>query len=52
MRFAGDELVSLLELCPALASLMIETAPPTSSANGLAEMAAAVEGEVETLAEA
>ena len=28
--FAGDELVSLLELCPAIAALMLETAaPPT-----------------------
>jgi putative nucleotidyltransferase with HDIG domain len=50
--FAGDELVSLLELCPALASLMIETAAPATSASDLLEMATAVQDDLETLTEA
>jgi putative nucleotidyltransferase with HDIG domain len=37
--FAADELVSLLEICPSLASLMIETSEPPSN---LVEMATAV----------
>jgi len=47
--FAAEELVSLLELCPALASLMIETAAP---ANDLLEMATAVEHEDPSLVKA
>jgi len=38
--FAADELVTLLELCPALASLLIETSAP----NNLVEMATALAG--------
>jgi hypothetical protein len=45
--FAADELVSLLELCPAIASLMLDTAEP---ANNLLEMAQALRQEDASLA--
>ncbi len=42
--FAADELVTLLELCPALASLIIETADETAEqTNDLVEMATALQ---------
>ena len=45
--FAADELVSLLEICPSLASLMIETSEPTSN---LVEMSIAVQRDAPALA--
>jgi signal transduction protein with GAF and PtsI domain len=47
--FAADELVSLLELCPALASLMLDTVEP---ANNLLQMAAAIQRDGESFANA
>jgi GAF domain-containing protein len=44
--FAADELVSLLELCPALASLMIEAIEP---ANNLLQMSNAIQRDGTTL---
>ncbi len=45
--FAAEELVSLLEICPSLASLMIETSEP---ANNLVEMSIAVERDDQSFA--
>ncbi len=47
--FAADELVTLLETCPALASLMLETTEPV---NNVLQMAAAVQQDSATLASA
>ena len=47
--FAADELVSLLELCPALASLILDASEP---ANNLLPMATAVRRDGTTLARA
>ena len=47
--FAADELVSLLELCPALASLMLDTVEP---ANNLLQMANAVQRDGTTISRA
>jgi putative nucleotidyltransferase with HDIG domain len=47
--FAADELVTLLETCPALASLMLET---TEAVNNVLQMAAAVQQDSATLASA
>jgi putative nucleotidyltransferase with HDIG domain len=47
--FAADELVSLLELCPALTSLILDASEP---ANNVLQMAAAVQRDGTTLARA
>ena len=47
--FAADELVSLLEICPSLAALMLET---TETPTQLSNMAAAVEQDSASLANA